>query len=180
MEQENGVLMNRMFRAQAAMEYLMTYGWAILIIAVVLGSLAYLGVFSPSIGNTCTQQSGYLCTGLVYAHAGTMTVTIAEMSGSSWPYYSVGFQSGPQGTLPTVSSDFGPLQSTALMSGVQTTQTFNIGTNAVATGVTVGTPLQGVLWVCWSAATFTVTNGICPTSATVYETQVGIVNTKAQ
>jgi hypothetical protein len=34
--------------AQAAMEYLMTYGWAILIIAVVLGVLFQLGVFSTS------------------------------------------------------------------------------------------------------------------------------------
>ncbi len=33
--------------AQAAMEYLMTYGWAIVILAVVLGALAYLGVFNP-------------------------------------------------------------------------------------------------------------------------------------
>ena len=31
---------------QSAMEYLMTYGWAILIIAVVLGVLYYLGVFN--------------------------------------------------------------------------------------------------------------------------------------
>ncbi len=29
------------------MEYLMTYGWSILIIAVILGALAYLGVFNP-------------------------------------------------------------------------------------------------------------------------------------
>ena len=33
-------------RAQSAMEYLMTYGWAILIIAIVLGALFELGVFS--------------------------------------------------------------------------------------------------------------------------------------
>ncbi len=35
-------------RGQSAMEYLMTYGWAILIIAVVLGALFQLGVFSAS------------------------------------------------------------------------------------------------------------------------------------
>lgn len=34
-------------RAQSAMEYLMTYGWAILVIAVVLGALYQLGVFNP-------------------------------------------------------------------------------------------------------------------------------------
>ncbi len=36
------------FNAQSAMEYLMTYGWAILIIAVVLGALFQLGVFNAS------------------------------------------------------------------------------------------------------------------------------------
>jgi hypothetical protein len=35
-------------KLQSAMEYLMTYGWAILIIAVVLGVLFQLGVFSSS------------------------------------------------------------------------------------------------------------------------------------
>ncbi len=33
--------------SQSAMEYLMTYGWSILIVAVILGALAYLGVFNP-------------------------------------------------------------------------------------------------------------------------------------
>jgi len=35
-------------RLQGAMEYLMTYGWAILVIAVVLGVLYQLGVFNPA------------------------------------------------------------------------------------------------------------------------------------
>ncbi|MEM3181368.1 MAG: hypothetical protein QXY86_03245, partial [Candidatus Micrarchaeaceae archaeon] len=35
-------------KSQSAMEYLMTYGWAILIIAVVLGALFELGVFSSN------------------------------------------------------------------------------------------------------------------------------------
>ncbi|MCL5092873.1 MAG: LamG domain-containing protein [Candidatus Marsarchaeota archaeon] len=37
----------RKFKSQSAMEYLMTYGWAILIIAVVLASFYELGVFNP-------------------------------------------------------------------------------------------------------------------------------------
>jgi hypothetical protein len=40
--------MRKQFRLQSAMEYLMTYGWAILVIAVVLGALFQLGVFSSS------------------------------------------------------------------------------------------------------------------------------------
>ena len=37
-----------MLRSQAAMEFLMTYGWSILIIAVVLGALFSMGVFSSA------------------------------------------------------------------------------------------------------------------------------------
>jgi hypothetical protein len=40
--------MKNAFRLQSAMEYLMTYGWAILIIAVVLGVLFQMGVFNSS------------------------------------------------------------------------------------------------------------------------------------
>ena len=32
---------------QAAMEFLMTYGWAILVVLVVIGALAYFGVLNP-------------------------------------------------------------------------------------------------------------------------------------
>ena len=40
--------MGKNFKLQSAMEYLMTYGWAILIIAVVLGALFSLGIFNPA------------------------------------------------------------------------------------------------------------------------------------
>ena len=36
-----------MRKGQTAIEYLMTYGWAILIILIVAGVLAYYGVFAP-------------------------------------------------------------------------------------------------------------------------------------
>ena len=35
-------------KGQTAIEYLMTYGWAILIILIVAGVLAYYGIFAPS------------------------------------------------------------------------------------------------------------------------------------
>ena len=34
-------------KSQAAMEFLMTYGWAILVVLVAIGALAYFGVLSP-------------------------------------------------------------------------------------------------------------------------------------
>ena len=38
--------MNR--KGQAAMEFLMTYGWAILVVLVVIGALGYFGVLNPT------------------------------------------------------------------------------------------------------------------------------------
>ena len=42
-------------KGQTAIEYLMTYGWAILIILIVAGVLAYYGIFAPS-GFLAQQQ----------------------------------------------------------------------------------------------------------------------------
>ncbi|MFH1134360.1 MAG: hypothetical protein V1735_07795 [Nanoarchaeota archaeon] len=37
-----------MRRAQAAMEFIMTYGWAILVVLAAIGALAYFGVLNPA------------------------------------------------------------------------------------------------------------------------------------
>ena len=50
-------------KAQAALEFLMTYGWAILVVLVAVGALAYFGVLSPDkfLPAKCTLQSGIVC-----------------------------------------------------------------------------------------------------------------------
>ena len=50
-------------KAQAAMEFLMTYGWAILVVLVAIGALAYFGVLSPDqfLPSKCTLPSGIAC-----------------------------------------------------------------------------------------------------------------------
>jgi len=51
-----------MRRAQAAMEYLITYGWAVLIMLVVVGVLFYLGIFNPKAIAACSFQTpGFTC-----------------------------------------------------------------------------------------------------------------------
>ena len=50
-------------RAQSAMEYLMTYGWAILVVLIALGALFYLGVFTPKVPNTCQADNPFTCIG---------------------------------------------------------------------------------------------------------------------
>jgi len=56
--------MKKMFRkSQAAMEFLMTYGWAILVVLVAIGALAYFGVLSPErfLPAKCTLPAGVAC-----------------------------------------------------------------------------------------------------------------------
>lgn len=50
-----------MKKAQAAMEFLMTYGWAILVVLAAIGALAYFGVLSPSklLPSKCVLSPGF-------------------------------------------------------------------------------------------------------------------------
>jgi len=76
-------------KAQSAMEYLMTYGWAILIIAVVLGALFSLGIFGANTASTaCIAGAGYLCTSLILNSAGNLSFTFGHSTGST--IYNVG------------------------------------------------------------------------------------------
>ena len=62
-------------KAQAAMEFLMTYGWAILIILIALGVLFYLGVFNPKTPSTCLASAPLTCAD-VKADGTAKTVTL--------------------------------------------------------------------------------------------------------
>jgi len=52
-----------MKKGQAAMEFLMTYGWAILVVLAAVGALAYFGVLSPDkiLPERCTGPAGMDC-----------------------------------------------------------------------------------------------------------------------
>ena len=52
-----------MKKAQGALEFLMTYGWAFLVILIMIGALAYFGVLSPTkfLPERCTFGSQFLC-----------------------------------------------------------------------------------------------------------------------
>ncbi|MCP4651414.1 MAG: hypothetical protein GY853_15215 [PVC group bacterium] len=75
-------------RAQAAMEFLMTYGWAILVVLVVIGALAYFGVLSPQnlLPEKCELQMGLNCKDYIISQGGaasdgTITVNLENGMG---------------------------------------------------------------------------------------------------
>jgi len=52
-----------MKKAQAAMEFLMTYGWAILVVLVAIAALAYFGILNPGrfLPKSCIIATGIGC-----------------------------------------------------------------------------------------------------------------------
>ena len=58
-------IFSRSKKGQAAMEFLMTYGWAILVVLAAIAALAYFGVLSPAklLPEKCVIESGMVCVG---------------------------------------------------------------------------------------------------------------------
>ncbi len=74
-----------MKRAQAAMEFLMTYGWAILVVLVAIGALAYFGILSPArfLPESCTLAPGIGCNDfkITYGAPDVGTIQLLLMNG---------------------------------------------------------------------------------------------------
>ncbi len=89
-------------KAQSAMEYLMTYGWAILIIAIALASLFFLGVFNP---NTFAPKAapGACSVYRPYGPGTTQFVDTEGMCSGAIPRYVAYFKGG--GVMSGYSSD---------------------------------------------------------------------------
>ena len=123
----------------------MTYGWAILIIAVVLGALFALGVFGGNtLGTTCVAQSGYLCQNPIYSHAsGNFIITAGQSTGTNWNAVSFGFQ--PQSVpVPTNGVPSFP-DGTNTVGNLGTGQTVSVSV-PVSGPVSAGTTQSGTLW----------------------------------
>lgn len=76
-------------KGQAAMEYLMTYGWALIILVVVIGVLFSMGVFNPQnyMSEECSFQPSLPCKGATLTKSGTLKVYMTNGLGykvESW------------------------------------------------------------------------------------------------
>ena len=67
-------------KSQAALEFIMTYGWAILVVLVAIAALAYFGVLDPGrfLPAKCTLQSGIAC----LDHKATATALVVYIQNS--------------------------------------------------------------------------------------------------
>jgi len=67
-----------MRKGQAAMEFLMTYGWAILAVLIVIGALAYFGVIDPSVvvPDSCAFPPNFICIDFSVQNPDTVAFTL--------------------------------------------------------------------------------------------------------
>lgn len=67
-------------KLQSALEYLTTYGWAILIMGIVLGAFLYLGVFNPGtfVNSQCLLQADFSCLESQLLPSGSLFVNVQQ------------------------------------------------------------------------------------------------------
>ncbi|MDE1865871.1 MAG: hypothetical protein KGH94_04515 [Candidatus Micrarchaeota archaeon] len=72
-----------LLRSQSAIEFLMTYGWAILSIVVAMGVIYSLGIFnlvgSGGTATGCSVLAGFSCTQPVLYSSGSLTASIGQV-----------------------------------------------------------------------------------------------------
>jgi hypothetical protein len=123
------------------MEYLMTYGWSILIVAIVLVVLFAFGVFgnSGSSGaSSCIPLSGYQCNSAILYSSGYLSATIGQV-GQAITIISAGCSSG--NAAPAMPSSY-------MSQPISYGQSATIGFQCPSTGLsTLGSKFTGTLWI---------------------------------
>ena len=128
----------------------------ILIIAVVIGALFSLCVFSGSslLGTSCIASPGYLCQNPVLSTSGTLTVLVGQSTGAT--DYNAIFYVSPQtsgvgttGFPTTVFQCTSPTPGTNLVSGQTVTISCSIAN--VLSSLAIGTSFSGYIWLNYSS-----------------------------
>ncbi len=140
------------------MEYLMTYGWAILLLVIVIYAILDLGIFNQQqhVPTTCTSLTGYNCGKLVYSHStGNLSVLLTQSTGTPWAttnVYFVPIGTPSQGGVPS-SIINNPTNGNYLKSGLPN----GIGDTVIVPvssplNTPVGEQQDGALWAAYQLA----------------------------
>ena len=97
-------------KGQAAMEFLMTYGWAILIVVIAIAALAAFGVFNRPVQEGCFMESATMaCNGPIPAisdSSGDAVIQLALRNGGASRVNVTGITASGEGDCNTLSSTF--------------------------------------------------------------------------
>lgn len=88
------------YKAQSSIEYITTYGWVVLILAIILATLYALGLFTPStfVSSVCILPSGFGCLGAYLTSAGNFIVNLQQSTTSPINVTALGCNSNASAT----------------------------------------------------------------------------------
>ena len=129
-------------KSQSAIEYLMTYGWTILVAAVVLTVLYLLGAFNPSVyaSTFCTLSGQLSCNKVILAYNGNLLVNIGQSAASTISVTSVGCNTN--GTISNMQTSGFPVN---IITGSNATVLTKCYENGSVTTKRVGSLYSGYL-----------------------------------
>ena len=133
-------------KLQSAMEYLMTYGWAILIVAVVLAALYQLGFFSGTnfITTSCIAESGFTCQKPVMNATGYVQVDIGQISNGTMTVTGYACTNNTQSP-----SSFNTYSGTLSLTSGQVQQAV---VKCPGVGGQIGSAFRGYIWIQYTFA----------------------------
>lgn len=132
---------------QAAMEYLMTYGWALLVIVIVIGILLLINPFSAPQG--CRfDQLGFTCTNPVLDTNGTLFMSMTNSNNNAVRIYAINCTTERSPTPPAA-----PAKTAAVLKRLEREEKYEL--NRVACykpdgsrfASSAGADFSGRLWV---------------------------------
>ena len=133
-------------RLQSALEYITTYGWAILIMAIVIGVLASQGFFNPQryAAQQCIFSSGFSCIYYFLSMNGMLQINIMQFTGSPINVTYVGCNTN--GTYTNMQAPYNPPSNQVFMP-IGSNYTFSVqcysGSSAASDGA--GTFFSGAV-----------------------------------
>ncbi len=129
---------------QSAMEYLMTYSWSILVIAVVLGALFALGTFGTGTytPTACIASIGYLCQNPILNATGNLSITFGKEGAYPITITGIGCTNSPSAPQSVVQENPG----ITLQPGKTTTLSFSCPISSNIIGAT----FKGQLWIVYN------------------------------
>ena len=124
----------------------MTYGWAILILAVVVASLAYLGVFNTATAqpNVCIGITGFSCTNPILYGSGQLNVSIGQI-GQTITITNTYCTSGPAAPSGAAGGELSVI--------IYSNQNEQLQFQCALKSSAVGTQFSGYLWIVYNTGT---------------------------
>lgn len=123
--------MNFKKRGQSALEYLMTYGWALVVIVIAVAALVVLINPSTIQGDQCDAKFGPFTVSQSVVGTTTTQLVLVNQSGQSVSYNTVDITGTDGGATPYTSAQF---DASAFSLNANDTNSLSITTDALANG----------------------------------------------